>query len=269
LADLSDVETALVEATGLALYPAGPAAASVTGAGIRIYRGWPSTGALDADLGAGIVNVSVFAVADDTRITTRWGVQETVTPVIPSLTVSVTGTLVAFGGVATAGQLAGILADGAAYSYRTQAGDSPSLVAAVLGDAIRADRPCLTAGSTVNIQGAAKVVGRVVADAAVLSEWGRQEQGFRISVWAPDPATRDLVSGTLARGLAQTAFLDLADGTAGRLRYRRTASHDDDQAARLYRRDLVFDVDYGTTIPGTAPSMLFGDLEINGAMVLG
>ncbi len=268
MADLSDVETALVGAAGVALYPAGPGAPSVTGAGVRIYRGWPSTGSLDADLASGIVNVSVFAVADDTRITTRWGVQFAVTPTAPALTVSVAGTTVTFGGLASAGQLAGILVDAGAYAYRTQAGDSPSLVAAVLGDAIRAVRPCLTAGSTVSVQGAAKVVGRVTADAGVLSEWQRQEQGFRITVWAPDPSTRDVVSGALSRGLAQLAFLDLADGTAGRLRYRRTASHDDDRAARLYRRDLLFNVEYGTTISSAEPSMLFGDLEINGVMVL-
>ena len=56
---------------------------------------------------------------------------------------------------------------------------------------------------------------------------------------------------------AGIAFLDLADGTGGRLRYSHTASIDDGQDAGVYRRDLVYVVEYPTTIEQLLPSMLF------------
>ena len=60
MADQSDVEKALVNVVSAALYPSGTAAASVPGPDCRIYRGWPNSAALDADLAAGNINVTVF-----------------------------------------------------------------------------------------------------------------------------------------------------------------------------------------------------------------
>jgi hypothetical protein len=113
------------------------------------------------------------------------------------------------------------------------------------------------------------IVARVVADGAVLTEWGRQKQGFRISAWCPDPGTRDRICSLVGNALSTVNFLTLADGTGGRVRYRSTASFDDDQDARQYRRDLVYDVEYGTTFEEAAPSMLFGDLVFSGTSFYG
>ena len=62
MADESDVETALVALSSAALYPNGANSPSVPGPDCRIYRGWPNSAALDADLTAGRINVTVFAV---------------------------------------------------------------------------------------------------------------------------------------------------------------------------------------------------------------
>ena len=67
----SDVEEALVDLIAAALYPNGISAAPVIPAESRIYRGWPNPGALEIDLSAGVVNVSVFTVPNATSITTR------------------------------------------------------------------------------------------------------------------------------------------------------------------------------------------------------
>jgi hypothetical protein len=53
------------------------------------------------------------------------------------------------------------------------------------------------------------------------------------------------------------------------VRYRSTACFDDDQDAQQYRRDLVYDVEYGTTFEQAAPSMLFGDLMFSGTPFYG
>ena len=250
MADLSDVEAALVSAVTAAVYPSGLSMPSVTASKLRIYRGWPMSGALEADLAGGIVNIAVFPVPGATRNTTRWGPVVTVTP----------------GG---AGQLAGLLVGGQPYVYVGQAGDTAVVAAAVLAQSIQAVRPCLLSGSTVTVPGVTSLVARVAAYASSNTEWSRQEQGFRISVWCPNPGLRDLVCGVVGSALAATSFLTLTDGSGGRVRYRSSSSIDDDQDAQAYRRDLVYDIEYGTSVANVVPSMLFGDLVMNGNGIYG
>ncbi len=61
MADQADVEAALAAIAANGVYPQGSAAASVVGAGCKIYRGWPASPVLDADLAAGMAHVSVSA----------------------------------------------------------------------------------------------------------------------------------------------------------------------------------------------------------------
>jgi hypothetical protein len=269
LADLSDVEAALVSAVTAVLYPLGVTGASVTGRPVRVYRGWPLLGPLGNDLASGVANVSIFSIPSATHNTTRW------TPVahhaagVATLTVHVSGASATFGGLGGIGQVAGLLVANAPFVYRGRAGDTPALVAAMMAEAVRATRACWLSGSTVSVPGVGSIVARIVADGSLLTEWGRQKQGFRISAWCPDPGTRDAICSLVGNILATQAFLTLADGTAGRVRYRSTACFDDDQDARQYRRDLVYDVEYGTTFEQAAPSMLFGDLLFSGTPFYG
>ena len=269
MADVSDVESALVASVTEALYPAGSAAPTVTGQPIRIYRGWPLSGSLEADLLRGVANVSVFAVPASSRNTTRWGVLTTTTQSVPTLTVQVSGNAATFGGQGGVTQLAGLVVAGQPFVYRGQAGDTPALVAAVLAQSVRAVRACWLSGSTVSVPGVTSILARVVSDGAAMTEWARQEQGFRVSAWCPNPGSRDLVCRTISSALAAVSFLELADGTGGRVRYRSTSSFDDRQDAQSYRRDLVYDVEYATTDLRSAPSMLFGDSQLSGVDTFG
>ena len=261
MADLSDVELALVSAAMASLYPAGTSEASVIQAPIRIYRGLPAPGPLEADLSKGVVNVSIFAVPESTRNTTRWGPLTQVRPGAVTLSIDIDGASASFAGTAGIGQVAGLLIDDQVFVYRTSAGNTPLLVAAMLAQSIRNARSCWLSGTTIDIPGAYRLVGRVAADGVTATEWGRQEQSFRISVWCPDPHTRDQLCGFLGGALACTSFLTLSDGSAGRIRYRSTASVDDQQDAGQYRRDMIYDVEYGTVTTEISPAMLFGDLN--------
>lgn len=269
MADLSDVETALVGAVTGAVYPAGLTTPSVTGAPVRIYRGWPLIGPLANDLAVGVANISVFSVPNATRNTTRWSPVPSTTPGVTTLTVSVSGNSATFGGTGGVGQVAGILADNMPFVYRGQKGDTPALVAAMMAQAVRASRACWLSGTTVTVPGLGSIIARVVADGALLTEWGRQRQGFRISAWCPNPIVRDVICSAVGSAFSALSFLTLADGTSGRVRYRSTASFDDDQDAQQYRRDMVYDVEYGTTVEQAAPSMLFGDLMFSGTPFYG
>ncbi len=258
MADQSDIETALTQLAAAALYPNGAAATSSIGATIRLFRGWPNTAALDADLAAGRVNISVFPAPGSTHPTTRYAPGWQPSPVTPSLTVSTAGPAATFAGVAGIGQLAGILVDGQSYVHRTVANDTPGLVAAVLATAISVDRPALATGATVTVPDAISLVARTAADAAALLETRSQRQAFRITAWCPTPALRDAACTTLDAAFAATPFLALPNGIQCRLRYAATTTFDQKEDAALFRRDLLYQVEYPTTQAATQPSMLFG-----------
>lgn len=263
----ADAETAITALAASALYPAGLSSPSTTGATTRIYRGWPNPAALDVDLAAGRVNVTVFPVPGATRVTTRYPTTPTANPVIPSLTAQVTGNTATFSGTASPGQLAGLLVEGEAYVYRTAAGDTPALVASILAAAIIPTRPAFSSGASVFIPGAVPIA-RTAADATVTSELRRQVQSFRMTAWCPTPDLRDATCAALDPVFAATPFLALADGSASRLGFISTTTFDQSQDASLYRRDLLYSVEFPTTLTTVQPSMLFGVLGLGAEIII-
>ncbi len=267
MADQSDVEGALVTLASAALYPGGTATASVPGVDCRIYRGWPNAAALDTDLRAGIVNVTVFPGQGEGRVTTRYQQEWAASLATPTLTAAVSGSAVSFAGTADLGQIAGLLVDGCPYAYRTQPGDTPAAVAANLAALARMNQVVQLAAATLTIPAAGRLLARVVADAPAWKEVRRQTQIFRITCWCPTPATRDAAAIAIDQSLAAIAFIDLADATQGRVVYAGTTVFDQSQDALLYRRDLLYSIEYATTLATTQPAMLFGEIDINAATV--
>jgi hypothetical protein len=220
-----DAELALALLAANALYPTGFSGPSAVLATVRIYRGWPNAAALDADLAAGRVNVTVFPVPGATRVTTRYPANPIANPAIPSLTVSVTDDTATFAGSAAVGQLAGILVDGKPYVYRTALNDTPALIAAILAAAINPDRPAIASGSSVFTPGSVPTA-RTAADATATSELRRQVQTFRVTAWCPTPDLRDATCAVLDPAFAATPFIPLADGTPARLTFVSTTTFD-------------------------------------------
>jgi hypothetical protein len=207
----------LVGLVAAALYPNGPNAASVPGPDCRIYRGWPNAAALDADLRAGKVNVTMYPASGTGRVSTRY-VQEWVgTPVPPSLTAQVSGVSVTFGGLMALGQVAGLAIGGVAYAYRVQASDNPARVAANLAVLVRVNRMALVAGSTITLPGAGEMLVRVVADAPAQPEVRRQAQVFRMTYWCPTPQTRDAAARAIDLAMAPAAQRALGRSFAYRM----------------------------------------------------
>jgi hypothetical protein len=262
MAAQSDAEAALVQLAAAALYPNGVAAAAAINATIRIYRGWPNSSALDTDLAAGLLNLTVFPVPGATRNTTRYAPDWVPNRVTPTLTVSVSGVTATFAGTADLGQLAGILIDGVSYVHRTATADTPAMVAATLAAAINPNPIALVSGSSVTIPSATTLIARTAADATNTQELRRQQQVFRITAWCPTPDLRDAACEAIDIAYAATPFLLLADGSAARLRFISTTTFDTRQDAALYRRDLLYSVEYTTTQVVTEPSMLFGILSL-------
>jgi len=263
MAAQSDVEQALVGVIAQVLYPSGETMASSVGAPARIYRGWPLTSALDNDLAAGWINVSIFAEATAQRNTTRY-MNEWVSQVSVPLTLwaTVTGTTVQFGGAVGVGQLAGIEVDGVCFVYATQANDTAVTVAGNLAMLVNAQQIALASGSSVVIPGASRLVARVGSGGSAMMQTRRQEQSFRISFWCADPQMRDVCANAVDAALAQINFLPLMDGSVGRLLFRQSIALDRAEDAALYRRDLLYSVEYPTTLIVNMPSLLFGQTAV-------
>ena len=260
MADQADVETALASLVANALYPNGTAANSAIGNVCRIYRGFPAAPVLDADLAAGTVHVSVSAVEGPVKNVTRYPrVWVAVAPVPATLLATAGVDAVSFSGVCAAGQLAGVAANGMLFPYAVQASDTPPTVASNLAAMIRAEGWIVDyAGTTVAVPGATQFAARVVDGAGSLQEIKRQVQDFRIAMWCPDPGSRDLAAPVIDQALASLTFIALADGSSGRLRFSASEARDMDADASLYRRDLIYSVEYPTTLAQMTPAMLFG-----------
>ena len=264
MADISDVEVALVTAASAAVYPNGINAPPAGGYPCRITRGDANAEALNADLAAGTVNITIRAMDKMARNTTRYfdAFQGAATQPTTPLAVVLAGNTATFSGGGGAGAIAGVRAGGLGYVHVTVAGDTPASVAAALATQIVgavASGPVLTLPAS---GGAPLAVVYGYAD--VISELRRQEQGFAITVSAPTPDARSAVAATVDAVFAGVDFLTLADGSAGRLRYRYTTIDDVPSRASLWKRTLIYTVEFGTTLTQSVPEMVFGVLTVGG-----
>ncbi len=254
MADQSDVEAALAALVAGFLYPHGTAAACAVGFGCRVYRGWPQRVALDADLAAGLAHISVVAGVSGQRTTTRYPDEwRSMRPRTPTLVAVATVGGVTFSGDAAAGQLVGVAVGGVGYVHRTVTGNSPVGVAAELATLIPGSH---AVGAVLSIPGVL-ATARVVADQTGSRETRRQPQAFRVICWTATPGPRDVLASCVDAALSAVDFIGLADGSAGRLRFVSSGLSDRARDAGLYRRDLLYSVDYATTQTSVLPSLLF------------
>jgi hypothetical protein len=263
MADISDVEQSVVDTVTATLYPDGASQASIVGALCRVYRGWPNTATLNADLAAGVINVTVGSDNDSGRTTTRYLTEWHAVANNPGTTASASGRTITIAGDPLPGDVVGVLVDGTPYAYRAAVGDTTYLVAANLALTIQANRPSSVYGTVISVPGANSIIARVVCDSTASLESRRQEKDLRIICWCPAPLVRDSVAAAVDAEFDQIAFLDLSDGTQGRIIYKNTTSYDQAQNALLYRRDLVYTVEYPTITIAQLPSMLFGASHLN------
>lgn len=288
MADTADVERALVALCANVLFPNGgyiynaasPSAVLVapptspSGALVpltcRLYRGWPGSDTLNADLASGYAHVSVYPEAGGGRNTTRFFTKWWQTPrQAPSLTAAVTQgsttATVIWGGTAASGQLAGVaLGAGAApatFAYAVQPADTPASIAADFAAQI----PGATANGVVLTVPSPNCLARVV-QGAVATWLARQvSQRYRINLWCPSPHARDTLACALDTVLARTFRLALPDRTPALLRYGGTFVSDFPARQGEWNRALALQIDYSTAAIENLAAVLFPTGSINGA----
>ena len=266
--DRANVEQALAALISTIVYPSGVDVAGLIETGCRIYRGWPVPRLLEEELAQGVVHVSVQPVGGTTRDRTRYGSDWQGFSPAATLSGVVNGDVVTFSGTGGPGHVAGVRVDGHAYSYRMRSGDSTALVAAALAEQVRADRPAVAVGSDLYVVAGLGLLVRVVTDGVGGRELRRQSAVFRITFWCPDPATRDLVVAAVDSSMAGALFIDVG-GWACRLQLSGESSTDEGSAGGVWRRDLLYSVEYPTTASETLSAMLFGIADVNGVPFVG
>jgi len=264
MADISDVSAALVSLIAQTLYPNGTGQQSLAGLPVMIYEGWPTQDTLDKDLRAGKAHVSVFTtpnVRNTTRYMKRW--VPVVAPV-QTLTLTIAGRTITVGGTVATPQIVMAMVNYLPYVYVVQASDTLTSIATGLAAFIPG---ATNSGPVITVPASAMLTAaRVGAQGTSIMEIRRQERIMMMAVWADTPAHRRAVAEPVDVALANTAFLTLTDQTQARVIFRSDRVDDALQKAKLYRRDLLYSVEYATTISETETQITQTQLNVQAAV---
>ena len=264
MADLADVQSAIAAVIASALYPTAGSGVSAAGMGVRIEPGWPQSAELDQAIAAKQVIVSVYASPGMEKNVTRYPDEYVEGPVQQATyTLAQAGQTVTIGGQGTAyPQNLAVFVGGSPYVV-TATSQTPAQLAASLA-------PLMPAG--VSVSGptltfpAAAVIGalRVGTGATASREVRRQQRQFQISVWAPTPETRVAVVQAFDPVLADLPRLALPDGQLARMIYHNSADNDADQLRGIYRRDLIYTVEFALNRVQTFTQIVAAEVVVTG-----
>jgi hypothetical protein len=281
MSDISDVRNTLGALAGAALYPNGTGQSSAVGATVVVRSGWPVPQQLKALVGTGNAMISIYQMPGMGKNTTRFLGDDDAQAIIPApqLTLSLANNQVTIGGAINPGEAPTLRLNYQPFSYSIQATDTVDTVAAALAALIAAVFPGTTSsgpvitivggsfvwangGQVVNSQGQPVFAetgenGLFDAEAAisvpvtVQQEIGRQAQVFMVVVWAPSELLRDAICRTLELSFKQQPRIVMPDNTWARLLYRGVTDFDVSERSQIYRRNLLYEVEYALMAPVT------------------
>lgn len=261
MADITDVEQAILDLLAEAIYPAGTALPSAiidprSGNPVptKLFRGWPPPAGLQSDMRAGTINVNIYRTGvghSTTRYTPKW---QTVRIAPATVTLTVSGDTVTVGGTPAAGQNATVVADGVGYVHAVQADDTLADIATALADQI--GNGASSTGPVLTISGATTIGATVGTLGTSIKEVSRQTRVLQVNIWAPTPAIRDAAAKLLVPVLRDTIRLAMPDGGGARLMTAGDGDDDDgDQKEQLFRRLIPVPVEYATTLVSQDPTV--------------
>lgn len=268
MADISDVTAFLANAAKNAVYPSGILSPSVAGMDVRIFEGWPVADQLELDMagkmlsgtppvpiarpGGPLINVSVFPMLGNTA--TPYQILDStwlISPPVYGLAISVVNGVITITGTPTAGEYLSIIAD-RTYAHSESGVSAAAIIASLAADFAANYSGVSSTASTLTIpykfdltvrQGAVGTLGKVIH---------RQKQSVMITTWAPTHAARTTIAKAIDVTLKIFGVITMPDTSQANLSYNRTNVMDDQQMRTVYRRDLIYDVEYATleTFPG-------------------
>lgn len=262
MADPSDVSNTIAGMIAARVYPNGTSSPSISGSVIKIYPGWPVPNVLQEDIKSGGVHISVWALPAERKIGSELGrPYRVVAEGDPPMTATVNGQTVTLSGAASVPTNVYFLVDGVGYHYPVQASDTLTTVATAMATQIPG---ASSTGSVVTLHEAHSVIARTGGVGTAVRELRRQAKDFQITVWAPTPALRVLVASAVDGMLSESSIISLGDGAPSQLLYSRQFDSDASENYLIYRRDLIYTVNFATTQSIAAPQVVAPVMNVAG-----
>jgi hypothetical protein len=230
---------------------------------VRIVEGWPNAALLDMDLQGktliGSTNdqpiprpngvaaqVSVFPMVSATA--EPYQIQPDTFVIVPpvyGLTVSVVGNVITVTGTPGTGEYLTIVAD-RNYVY-SSGGATAAVIIAALAAAALVNYPGVTyTSSTLTIPFGFQLNVRQGAIGTLGQATHRQRHSIMITVWSPTHAIRSTLASAIDVFIKNNIRITLPDTSQALVKYERTNVIDEEQMVTIYRRDLIYDVEYAT-----------------------
>jgi hypothetical protein len=261
LADIADVENALMNMAGAAAYPNGFSSPSITGKPVTIFRGWPNPTDVDAAVAADNGMVSVFTIPGSSggAVFQILDKDYLVVPPVHGLTItSIANGAVNVMGAPSAGEYLTIIVEGK-HAYSHSGADLPTILNLIAADAIvdypgvfvfalgGSSLPFWTDATGGGIQFPTdRLMAHIGAPATKGKVTHRQRIQVAVTAWAADPNDRDTISAAVDAALKAVNRLVFPDTSRGLLFHARSVQVDRDQSTSVYRRDLIFSCEYAT-----------------------
>lgn len=245
MADLGDMMMTIAQNLVTPIYPNGTGNPSIINADVRIEQGWPIRSQLDVDLQNGRAHVSVFPMGQPRDVTKFERSYESLTltpatifPVVENNTVMITGTI-------SMPQAVMVIANNIGYSYGIQTGDTLATIATALAILI----PNATAvENVITIENVYSLLARTANPYTASQEIGRQDQMMMITIWVNNPADRTTLASAIDIYMRENYRIVLNDGYFAQVFYNTTNLIDDLEQSLVYRRDLIYKIQYATTV---------------------
>ena len=270
MADLSDVTAYLAQRAAAAVYPNGTSYPSVANMDCRIFEGWPIPDQLDLDLAGNRIdtsknppavvkracgpcaNVSIYPMlGQGAQVTQILDETYTISPAAIQMTMSLAGRTVTLTGTPADGEFLTIVVDDQ-HVYSRGGASVAAILAALLADIVAQYPASSISGNSLTVSGSFAMVVRQGGKAVLGKVTHRQRNSVMITVWAPNKTVRASLAGAIDNLIKQTNKVTMPDTSQALVIYNRTNTSDEEQSKGIYRRDLVFDVEYATveTFPG-------------------
>ena len=263
MCDLADVVNTLASLTAGMIYPNGTASPSIVNAPVSVIPGWPLPQQLDGMIAAGSAIVSIFPMPGMDANTTEWMTDALPTAAAaPQLTMTVSGATVTIGGTINAGEAAALLVNAIGYAHAIVASDTFTTIAAALAALVTgatSSGAVFTAPATTY-----ELKAGVSAVVPLQATIGRQRRIIKITCWCPTPTMRDSLGSQIDayyKNNTTRRIVITADNTYAKIVYRGTLMADDLERTNIYRRDLMYELEYFTTFNSTSNTIT--NLQLN------
>lgn len=263
MADLSDVTTYLEGAATLAVYPNGTSQPSVAAMDVRIFEGWPLPDQLDRDMSGTMLSgsppvpvprpngpvssVSIFPMQG--MAVTPYQIQDATyvisQPVFGLTVSSIVNGVITISGTPIAGEYLTIITD-RTYAYSHTGASAAAILAALAADFSANYSGVSSTATTLTIPGTFAIVVRQGGIGILGKVTHRQKQSVMVTIWSPNHRARALLAKAIDIALKSKTVVAMPDTSQALIIYSRTNFSDDRQAATVYRRDLIYDVEYAT-----------------------